>query len=194
MVLPVLLFWPLTDWPDLKSRDEFGSTERRLGARELERGDDEANEGITDRGEVVLRFLIGTLSFLKRVNCTSPRSEFHSGESLSVRFEVGVDSFAFVSCCSCSTTSLGCDAALLFFLVSGDCSTFVCLQQTITKKHWTRIISGLISVKPSLLDAQTQPSCQRSFLCFEPSSLVLGVCLQSRAIQGTSSALLFGLG
>ena len=115
MVLPVLLFWPLTDWPDLKSRDEFGSTERRLAARELERGDNEADEGVTDRGEVVLRFLIGTLSFLKRVNCTSPRSEFHSGESLSVRLEVGVDSFAFVSCCSCSTMSLGCDAALLFF-------------------------------------------------------------------------------
>ena len=36
---------------DLKSRDEFESTERRLGARELERGDDEADEGVTDHGE-----------------------------------------------------------------------------------------------------------------------------------------------
>ena len=59
--------------------------------RELERGDDEADEGVTDRGEVVLRFLIGSLSFLKHVNCTCPRPEFHSGESLSVRFEVGVE-------------------------------------------------------------------------------------------------------
>ena len=139
-------------------------------------------------GRTVLCFLIGSLSFVKRVNCTCPQSEFHSGESLSVRFEVGVDSFADVSCCSCSTMSLSCDAALLFFLVSGDCSTFVWLQQTITKKHWTRIISGHISMKPSLLDAQTQPSCQRSFLCLGPSYLVLGVCLQSRAIWSTSSA------
>ena len=70
MLLPVLLSWPLTDWPDLESRDQFEPTERRLGARELERGDDEADEGGTDRGKVVFSFLIGTLSFVKRVNCT----------------------------------------------------------------------------------------------------------------------------
>ena len=112
---------------DLESKEEFEPTERRLGARELERGDDEADEGVSDRGEVVLRFLIGTLSLVKRVNCTCPRPEFRSGESLSVRFEVGVDSFAVVSCCSCCTMSLGCDTALLFFLVSGDSTLGVVL-------------------------------------------------------------------
>lgn len=112
---------------DLESREEFEPTERRLGVRVLERGEDEAEEGVSDRGEPVFRFLIGTLSFVKRVKCPWP--EFRSGESLSVRFEGGVDSLAVVPSCSCFTMSVGCEAGLFFFLVTGDSTLGVAFRE-----------------------------------------------------------------